>query len=323
MASWIFTHGDGDGLCAGAIALAADMNAKVFFTHPYGLLEDLGNVNENDRVIICDIALSENRLEALMEKFSEIADGGGLTYIDHHPLPDSLSIRDIPGKVVHRPDASASELAYWLFRDQLSHGIDRLAIIGAVSDFMDGTSLIHSLLCNWDKRTVYFETGVLVQGIEGRKRDYDFKRQLIAHLATGGTPSGYEGLVKAATVNTEREEEVVRDLEKHIRFEGGIAYVINYPFSLGKTATYARAIAQAAVGIAGEGRGKMIDMSLRTCRRDLDLNRMLRKIAPKLGGSGGGHLQAAGARIPEERFAEFIKELKSSINEAIFRASTR
>ena len=41
LGSWIFTHGDVDGLCAGAIALAAYPDANVFFTHPYGLEGDL------------------------------------------------------------------------------------------------------------------------------------------------------------------------------------------------------------------------------------------------------------------------------------------
>ncbi|MBC7130724.1 DHH family phosphoesterase [Candidatus Bathyarchaeota archaeon] len=68
-------------------------------------------------------------------------------------------------------------------------------------------------------------------------------------------------------------------------------------------------MAQTAVGIAGETRGKMIDMSIRTCNEKIDLNKILRRITPKLGGSGGGHPQAAGARIPEEKFNEFVKEL--------------
>ena len=72
MTRWIFTHSDCDGICAGAIALAANPDARVFFTHPYGLLEDLENVREGDVVIICDIALSEDKLQAILEKFSLI-----------------------------------------------------------------------------------------------------------------------------------------------------------------------------------------------------------------------------------------------------------
>ncbi|MBC7130723.1 DHH family phosphoesterase [Candidatus Bathyarchaeota archaeon] len=205
MATWIFTHGDGDGLCAGAIALAANRDAQVYFTHPFGLLEDLENASEDDKVIICDIALSEHKLPALIEKFSEIASKGTLIYIDHHPLPETFSKTNIPGTVLHR-QASASELAYQFFQGSISNPMDRLAIIGAVADYMDKTSVINKLLCNWDKRTVYFETGVLVQGIEGRKREYGFKRELITHLAASNPPSTFKGLIKVAAQNTRKEE---------------------------------------------------------------------------------------------------------------------
>lgn len=46
----IFTHGD--GICAGAIALAANPDAHVFFTHPFGLIEDLNVAEDQDTVIV-------------------------------------------------------------------------------------------------------------------------------------------------------------------------------------------------------------------------------------------------------------------------------
>jgi RecJ-like exonuclease len=65
--------------------------------------------------------------------------------------------------------------------------------------------------------------------------------------------------------------------------------------------------------VAGERRRGIIDMSLRTCDVNIDLNKILRHIAPKLGGSGGGHPSAAGARVPEEKFDEFIRELNGAL----------
>jgi single-stranded-DNA-specific exonuclease len=54
-------------------------------------------------------------------------------------------------------------------------------------------------------------------------------------------------------------------------------------------------------------------MSLRTERDDIDLNAILRDITQRLGGSGGGHPKASGARVPEASFEEFIKSLNASI----------
>ncbi|MCX8171274.1 MAG: DHH family phosphoesterase, partial [Candidatus Bathyarchaeota archaeon] len=109
--------------------------------------------------------------------------------------------------------------------------------------------------------------------------------------------------------NTRREDELIRSLNSYIRVYGNVAYALNVPFSAGKTATYVRALADTLVGVAGEERKGFIDMSLRTCEKSIDLNSILRRISPKLGGSGGGHPQAAGARIPKENFHKFIEEL--------------
>jgi len=93
----IFSHGDTDGLCVGAIVLAANPEAQVFFTNPYRLLEDLNVVSDYDNVFICDISISEARQNQIIERFSELNEKGELTYIDHHPLPTAITACDIPG----------------------------------------------------------------------------------------------------------------------------------------------------------------------------------------------------------------------------------
>jgi len=290
MAVWVFTHSDGDGVCAGALALAANPDARIFFTHPYGLLGDLGAVRSGDKVIICDVALPEDVLPAILERFSAISEDGELIYIDHHPLPENLKAEDIPGKVIHSVGSSASELAYMVFGGGLGGVMGRVAIYGAIADYLDDTPVIGRLLCGWDKRTIYFETGVLVQGLEGRKREHEFKRGVVMHLALGRPPSMHVGLLDSALENTRREEEIVQRIGEYMRVYGDVAYALDVPFSLGKTAIYVRAAAGVSVGVAGERRRGLVDMSLRTCRADLDLNRILRRIAPRLGGRVGGTL---------------------------------
>jgi single-stranded-DNA-specific exonuclease len=317
MVKWVFTHSDCDGICAGALALAANPDSKVFFTHPYGLIEDLSSVAAGDSVIICDIALSEDKLTAILNRFSEISSSGKLLYIDHHPLPEGIRMENIPGKIIHNVNSSASELTYTVFHESLSHLMERVAIYGAIADYLDNTPVIRSLLCNWDKRAIYFDTGILVQGLEGYKRNHEFKRKVVAQLASGQPPSLNLNLYNAAIENSRREEEIIKTLKEQIKVYDQIAYTIDVQFSLGKTAIYARALAKASVGIAGERRKGFIDMSLRTCEKNVDLNSILRHIAPNLGGSGGGHPQAAGARIPEEKFSKFIQELNEAVKAAL------
>ncbi|MEM1586608.1 MAG: DHHA1 domain-containing protein [Candidatus Bathyarchaeia archaeon] len=317
MSKWIFTHGDGDGVCSGALALAANPDARIFFTHPFGLLEDLNNASMGDTVIICDIALPENNFPQILDRFSALSGSGRLIYIDHHPLPERVSAESIPGIVFHEVGSSSSELTYRFFKSELKWPIDRVAICGAIADYLDDTVTISQLLSGWDKRAIYFEVGVLVQGLEGHKRNYDFKRSIINHLSLGLPPSSHEGLLKSALESARREEEIIRELRDHVHTYGGVAYVLHVPFSLGKAAIYARALAGAVVGVAGERRKGFIDMSIRTCEKNIDLNRILRQMSLKLGGSGGGHPQAAGARIPEENFSKFIEDLNEAIQRAI------
>jgi RecJ-like exonuclease len=66
---YIFTHGDTDGICAGAIALAANLDAHVFFSSPYRLLEALNKIEDSHMVIIMVEELSREvqKLEVLLE----------------------------------------------------------------------------------------------------------------------------------------------------------------------------------------------------------------------------------------------------------------
>jgi len=313
MSTWIFTHGDGDGVCAGALALAANPDANVFFTHPYGLLEDLQQAEEEDTVIICDIALSQLHLKNIIERFSELEQKGSLYYFDHHPLPSGLRPRDLPGIIKHKIGSSASEIVYTFFKDKIGVLQSRVAIYGAISDYMDNTRTIQNLLEMWDKRAIYLDTGILVQSLPLIKREYDLKRSIVRELAVGKPPSLNSKLVDLAVEQSKREEEAIKEIKEKVKIEGEVAYVLDYPFPLGKTAIYARAIGGVHVGIAGETRKNVIDMSLRASGGVIDLNKVLREITPRLGGSGGGHPQAAGARVPKDKFHLLISELNKAL----------
>lgn len=313
MGTWIFAHGDTDGICSGAIALAANPEAHVFFTHPYGLAEDLNAARDNDTVIICDIALSESHLTRILQRFSSIAEKGNLTYVDHHPLPEAIPKDWMPGRIVHSLDSSTSELAYSLFQSALDPLQARVAIFGAIGDNQDNTPSIQKLLKRWDKRTLYFESGILIQGIEGQKRNYELKRSIISNLARNIPPSTDDQLIELAVQQTRLEESAIRELMTQVQVRGKIAYTFNFPFSLGKTAIYAMGLTYALIGVACEEWKGVIDMSLRTSNSEIDLNRLLRRIVPKLGGSGGGHRAAAGARIPKEKIEIFLNELNEHL----------
>jgi RecJ-like exonuclease len=55
------------------------------------------------------------------------------------------------------------------------------------------------------------------------------------------------------------------------------------------------------------------DISIRRRNGDVDLNTILRRVAPDHGGTGGGHPFAAGARIPERELEAFLYNLDEAI----------
>ncbi|RLF18261.1 MAG: phosphoesterase [Thermoprotei archaeon] len=311
---WIFAHGDGDGVSSAAIALAAIGNGKVFFSHPSGLLEDLkDNVTPGDNVVIVDIAINERHAREIFKLFEILSRRGELVYIDHHPEPISIKINELPGVIIHSEDACASELTYRYFEDKLPWEYNRLAIYGAISDYMADTDFIRKAISMWDVRHIYFEAGVLAQGLEGSRKMYDFKRHVVEHLSKNRLPSALSELLIRALIESTNEDILVEYIKKNVKTYGNIAYILDPPGSITRAATYARSIAKKPIGIAGQTKGNKIIMSLRTDRDDIDLNRILRIIAKKLNIDGGGHRRAAGARMNANLFKEFLSLLDANI----------
>lgn len=310
---WILTHGDSDGICSGALALAVNPDARVFFTNPVELAQDLKRVDIGSSVIVCDIALNENTLPEVLGAMRVLSSKNPMLYVDHHPFPLGLELTDFPAKVIHELAPCASELTYRTFKDRLPRKMSRVAVYGAIGDYVDDTPFIQEVLKDWDKRTLYFEAGVLVQGLEGSGRDIGFKHEIVKLLSKNHLPSSSDELLGRALTQTHEEEHALAKIEKTVLKTGEVAYVLDINASVSKAATYARVVAGASIGIAGETLNDIVDMSLRTEREDIDLNAILREIAPRFGGEGGGHPKASGARIPSAHFGKFVEALNASI----------
>ena len=94
MSSIIFSHGDSDGICAGAIVKSALPGSTVYFISPVGLLDELnGLTGKYENIVICDIAIDEKSFMQLKERLHELSDVSRVTYMDHHPLPDTEAMQ--------------------------------------------------------------------------------------------------------------------------------------------------------------------------------------------------------------------------------------
>jgi single-stranded-DNA-specific exonuclease len=300
----VLAHGDADGVSSAAVvkaALAGEYEAvRVYFTHPVDLAKDFEAFAEGD-VYVVDVAIDEKTADEVRRAFRSY--GGRVVYIDHHPL----SV-DLPGvEVVHEVGSSASELAYRHLGGRLPRLYSRVALYGAIGDYLDHTEWVEEALEAWDRRLVYFEAGVLMQGLERARKDHEFKRAVVDHLAGNSPPSAMERLMKLAEEQARVNEALVGWVARNASLHGAVAVVVNPPGPLGLAANLARGLTGAEVGVAAEERGDIYVMSLRS--RRVDLNQFLRGFAKRYGVSGGGHPNAAGARMPKRLLKTLVEEL--------------
>ena len=214
----------------------------------------------------------------------------------------------------HDLTVCASELTYKVFEKRLSRDIRRVAIYGAIGDYYDNTPSVKEWLRDWDKRSLFFQAGTLIQALIYSGRNYDFKRKLLLPLSNDIIPTEIPNVFKYAKEGAELEEKLRIHVKKEVRTLENLAYVMDPNGYMSKSAIYAASYGRRGVGIAAEYRHKRnaYDMSMRS-RDTVDLNRLLRRIAPQFGGSGGGHAAAAGARVPKESFEAFLREFDRAI----------
>lgn len=310
----ILTHGDSDGICSGAIAKTAYPDAYVYFTSPVSLLEKLNLIEDVETLIICDIAIDERYCSEIYSVLNEFAKKCTLYYIDHHPLPENCRKEDW---FYHDIEACSSELTYRVFEDRLSRDMRRVAIYGSIGDFCDNTPYIKNWVKDWDKRSLYFQAGTLIQAIIHKGKEHEFKRDLLEPLSNDIIPSNIPGLLELAREAALNEEKIRLFVKENVETLRNSAYIVNTNNSISKAAIYAASYGQREVGIAAEYRERKgaYDLSVRS-RGKVDVNRLLRSVAPKFGGSGGGHPLAAGARIPENSLEAFLRDFDAELGEA-------
>jgi RecJ-like exonuclease len=198
----------------------------------------------------------------------------------------------------------------------LSRDVRRVAIYGAIGDYADDSNTVKMWCEDWDKRTLFFEAGALIQAIIYSGREFEFKRELIEHLAKDKLPSSHPDILDFARKCSDLEERLRLRIRKEVKSLQNIAYVIDPRGYKSKSAIYAAAYGHRKVGCSAEYRQTKhaYDISFRS-RSPVDLNKILRDVAPRYEGSGGGLPEAAGARIPVRNFKAFLNELDSRIGE--------
>ena len=298
----VLTHADIDGMCAGAIALSRFPGAKVFFTKPVSLYFDL-DAAEAERIIICDMAVTRkgaaDLVSLLKRKRAEI------TYFDHHPIPETTSLEELRRSakkfVWSESDMCASELVYDYFKKELPPERAWLALYGAIGDFTDEGKSAQSIMQNWDKHQVYFEVCSMIMAIKMKRfEDYDAKRGIVSALAKGHNPSNIDGIVECAAEAVGRELELYHEAREKAMLIGRIGYMKDLPsFGFrGPAALFSATVTNSPIGMYMHRRKNIVDVTIRRRVPGIALNKLAEYASERVGGSGGGHAEAAGCRLP-------------------------
>jgi RecJ-like exonuclease len=310
----ILTHADCDGICAGAIALARFPGAGVFFTKPVSICDDLRNV-EAERIVIADIAINK----ADQQTFMQVIQGkkAKVMYFDHHPLQAEAKKR-LAGMLetfVHDEAASTSELIFRHFQKDLPKEMVWPALYGAIGDYSEDTEFVRKNMASWDKRAIDFEECVISLGTKNEQfSSYDAKRNIVRTLAEGKSPSEIEGLVKSAKDAVKREFELYKVVKRKAKSLGKVGYLTDTPsFGFrGPAALFAATTTGKPLGICVYKRERYLDITIRS-REPLPLNKIAEQASAAVGGSGGGHESAAGAKIPFGTLDAFLKKMNEMI----------
>ena len=315
MTTTILTHADCDGMCAGAVALSKFPDADVFFTKPVSICHDLEHL-DSDRIIITDIALTRRDAPKIAKLLGEKKE---VLYFDHHILPRTIKSQDITKNTsvfIHEIDKSASELIYKYYQKSIPRERVWIAIYGAIGDYSDDTPFVKERIMNWDRRALFFEVSTIVLGTKNDAFDsYNAKRRIVKTLAMGDNPSDIPGLVKSAKQAVNREFDLYEIIKKKAVTSGKIAYTKDLPsFGFrGPSALFAATARNKPLGLYVHKRDRYVDITMRARITGLKLNELAEDAAEDVGGSGGGHAEAAGAKIPLGTFKEFLEKLNMMI----------
>ncbi len=311
--TYIISHAeDVDGISSAAIALAANPGATFKLVDYNTFIRSLSKVpSDTTSLIICDLGASSVFQELIM-KLRDLKKQMSITYIDHHPLnPDQIALlKHIGVKVIHDPVESASVLTYFTL-EPAGAPCYYLPIYGAVTDYMDSGPKASYLIDRVHRHFALLESTLLSSAVaQGRTMRY--RKYMVRELARGKYPHEIKSVVRNATATLRKDIKLSRYVEQHARITGNIASV-NMPGGNNIPAGAKMALGRPGVivGIAYEQKRRgNTAMSLRgvsSC--PVHLGDFIGEVARRVGGRGGGHRLAAGAKIPVKAVQTVITEL--------------
>jgi single-stranded-DNA-specific exonuclease len=308
---------DADGICSAALSLAA--NGGTFALTDYDeLIDALARIPSGvDDLVICDLGTDPSRFPQFKTAIESLAKKLRVTYVDHHFLTDAMKaeLAGLGIRMVHDTGECSSMLTYTTFRERLPVRANYLAMMGAVTDYMDSSPLAGRMMERFDRQFVLLESTLLSYAISNRGRETGYLDGLVRALSRMEMPHTIEGVSSAAL----RQAETVRQLEGEVGKKGVVlgklAYMETEQSSTGNVAKLLLGAFDVQVGVSYRAKsGGRVEASLRcTSECRVHLGQVISEIAGRHGGSGGGHAKAAGCSVPASEILPVLKELEARL----------
>ncbi len=311
------THGkDVDGLSSAAIVKMVT-NSDVILSDYDTIISDLKRVEEVESLYICDLGMNDRTQEGFLKEVKRIRKFAKVTLLDHHPMTPSVrsSLKKMGVKLFHNLNECASVIVYLALEGKTKESAKLLAAYGAITDYLDTSKKASEIIEMYDRQFLLFEATLLSHSM-GRKTDERFRYRLVDALAEGMFPHQISGITKYASDQAEKVSLLLNTVKSKGKKKKGLAYFLTIERSTGNVANLLPGAFGVKVGLSLKlnSRDKSYDVSARGLSSFKGhLGDIMAKVSSKVGGYGGGHRLASGARIPPGSVNKFLNAFDKEV----------
>ena len=287
--------------------------AKVVFAN-YGNYLDKIREAQGKFLYVSDLGVDpENEgafKRALLGKLSE---GFEVTYIDHHPDSEIL-LQDLKKEgvaVVHSLNDCAAVLTYNAFSSDLPKSYSLFAAYAAIGDHAEKGDIASKIMTNTDTILAYFEASVLSMAVG---EDDDIKYGLLDFMRTSPLIHLYPNVLDRALHQLQKIQSFLNQKIQVISGKNHKWAAAEVDFFTGRAASIMIQTMEIDVAIAYKLDVGEYQISLRRSNNsEVDLGLIANEAARAAMGSGGGHKQASGARVPLRYLDKFLEEVSNKL----------
>ena len=316
--TYCISHGkDVDGIASASIVKLAN-GAKTYLVNYDKIIQILEKIPDNAELYVCDLGMNDGIAESFIEECNRITKKGKVTYIDHHILKPSIKRKLLKAKVklVHSRKECAGVLTYEHLKKQVPKEASILACYAAITDYLDNQKIAKKLISNYDRQLLLLESTMLAYALAYDGAKPQFGNKIVDAFQDLCFPHEIKDVSVLANKQAERMKNIMKKINSDAKSYKNFACMESTNPTIGLVANMI--IGELDVPVAFAYRHNPIghyEMSFRA-RYDskAELGKIVAKITPELGGMGGGHNKACGARIPDDKLKKFIKLFSAELN---------